>query len=126
MSRQITDAERERVKANFLAGMRPIANAIDVGCSRSTVDKILEDAGLHIPDRLGAYGVTITNNVEDYREGDQFTIERVRTEVDFGNMPNGLTMDFANGWNAEMRGARLYRSDGKWMRTRGAASHRWV
>lgn len=124
MTNRLTDDQREQIKANFVAGIKPKESAELVGCARTSVDNVLVAAGLKARNPL--VGVTITNALEDYKPGDQFWIERIRCELYFGNMPDGLTMEFADGHTAEMMGARLRRDDGFEMQLLGPSRHRWV
>ena len=120
----LSDEQREQIKANARAGLNMRDNARNVGVSDNGVRGVLKKAGLYTPVPLL---VTITNAIEEYRPGQQFTIARIRFELDFGNMPSGLTMKFPAGFTAHMDGAQLHRDDGAvMMLTNGAANHRWV
>lgn len=124
MTKPLTDAQRQHIKVNFVAGIKPKESARLVGCGRTSVDNVLAAAGLKVQRQL--YGVTITKALEEYRIGDQFWIGRIRFELWFGNMPDGLTMEFGDGHTAEMMGATLVRDDGFQMQLVGPTRHRWV
>ena len=127
MTKRLTDAQREQIKANFDAGILPTQNADLVGCSRTTVDDVLVKAGLKAQSQyIERAGVTITNTVEEFRPGQTFWIGQIRAFAWFGVMPDGLTMRLGSGHTAEMMGATLVRDDGYHMQLIGPTGHRWV
>jgi len=124
--KRITNAQRRRVIRNANYGIKEKTNALMVGISIRSVQRILGTYGLRDFQQCGT-GVVITNRSEEcqYEPGDKFMIDRVRVELYYGNMPDGLTMKFSDGHTAEVQGSQLMRDDGLRMILRGIAKHRW-
>ena len=123
--KRLTDDQRQQIERNNLRGMGDKVNARKVGCSERSVQRVLGTYGLGEPS--DEYMVTLTseNKAEEFKVGDTFSMLELRAHLDFGNFPDGLTMEFGDDHTGKMHGSQLVRDDGRVMKLSGIGRHDW-
>ena len=123
--KRLTDDQRQQIERNNLRGMGDKVNALMVGVSERSVQRVLGTYGLGEPS--DEYMVTLAsdNEAEQFKVGDTFSMLELRAHLYYGNLPDALTMDLGDGHTAEMHGSQLVRDDRRVMQLSGIGRHDW-